>query len=44
MKSIKLFTEKVMPNFKDDLDTEVKKVSWSRPRIPWPVVKRQWNP
>jgi alkanesulfonate monooxygenase SsuD/methylene tetrahydromethanopterin reductase-like flavin-dependent oxidoreductase (luciferase family) len=27
MKSIKLFTEKVMPNFKDDLDTEVKKVS-----------------
>jgi alkanesulfonate monooxygenase SsuD/methylene tetrahydromethanopterin reductase-like flavin-dependent oxidoreductase (luciferase family) len=27
MKSIKLFTEKVMPNFKDDIDTEVKKVS-----------------
>ena len=27
MKSIKLFTEKVMPNFKDDTDTEVKKVS-----------------
>ena len=27
MKSIKLFTEKVMPNFKDDLDTKVKKVS-----------------
>jgi alkanesulfonate monooxygenase SsuD/methylene tetrahydromethanopterin reductase-like flavin-dependent oxidoreductase (luciferase family) len=27
MKSIKLFTEKVMPRFKDDLDTEVKKVS-----------------
>jgi len=27
MKSIKLFTEKVMPHFKDDLDTEVKKVS-----------------
>ena len=24
---IKLFTEKVMPHFKDDLDTEVKKVS-----------------
>ena len=43
MKSIKLFTEKVMPNFKDDLDTEVKKVSWLSPRIPWPVVKRQWN-
>jgi len=29
MKSIKLFTEKVIPHFKDDLDTEVKKVSWS---------------
>jgi hypothetical protein len=29
MKSIKLFTEKVMPHFKDDVDTEVKKVSWS---------------
>ena len=27
MKSIKLFTEKVIPHFKDDLDTEVKKVS-----------------
>jgi len=27
MKSIKLFTEKVMPHFKDDADTEVKKVS-----------------
>jgi len=27
MKSIKLFTEKVMPHFKDDLDAEVKKVS-----------------
>jgi hypothetical protein len=27
MKSIRLFTEKVMPNFKDDLNTEVKKVS-----------------
>ena len=27
MKSIKLFTEKVMPNFKDDIDAEVKKVS-----------------
>jgi hypothetical protein len=27
MKSIKLFTEKVMPHFKDDVDTEVKKVS-----------------
>ena len=27
MKSIKLFTEKVMPNFQDDLSTEVKKVS-----------------
>ena len=27
MKSIKLFTDKVMPHFKDDLDTEVKKVS-----------------
>ena len=27
MKSIKLFTEKVMPQFKDDIDTEVKKVS-----------------
>ena len=27
MKSIKLFTEKVMPNFKDDFDNEVKKVS-----------------
>ena len=27
MKSIKLFTEKVMPHFKDDFDTEVKKVS-----------------
>ena len=27
MKSIKLFTEKVMPHFKDDIGTEVKKVS-----------------
>ena len=27
MKSIKLFTEKVMPHFKDHIDTEVKKVS-----------------
>ena len=27
MKSIKLFTEKVMPHFKKDFDTEVKKVS-----------------
>ena len=27
MKSIKLFTEKVMPHFKDDLSNEVKKVS-----------------
>jgi len=27
MKSIRLFTEKVMPHFKDDLDAEVKKVS-----------------
>ena len=27
MKSIKLFTEKVMPHFKEDIDTEVKKVS-----------------
>jgi alkanesulfonate monooxygenase SsuD/methylene tetrahydromethanopterin reductase-like flavin-dependent oxidoreductase (luciferase family) len=27
MKSIKLFTEKVMPNFQDDIDTEIKKVS-----------------
>jgi hypothetical protein len=27
MKSIKLFTEKVMPHFKDDLSAEVKKVS-----------------
>ena len=27
MKSIKLFTEKVMPNFKKDIDTEIKKVS-----------------
>ena len=27
MKSIKMFTEKVMPHFKDDLDTDVKKVS-----------------
>ena len=27
MKSIKLFTEKVMPNFKNDIDTEIKKVS-----------------
>ena len=27
MKSIKMFTEKVMPHFKDDLSTEVKKVS-----------------
>ena len=26
-KSIKLFTEKVMPHFQDDFDTEVKKVS-----------------
>ena len=26
-KSIKMFTEKVMPHFKDDLNTEVKKVS-----------------
>jgi alkanesulfonate monooxygenase SsuD/methylene tetrahydromethanopterin reductase-like flavin-dependent oxidoreductase (luciferase family) len=27
MKSIQLFTEKVMPHFKDDIDTEVKQVS-----------------
>ena len=27
MKSIKMFTDKVMPHFKDDLNTEVKKVS-----------------
>ena len=27
IKSIKLFTEKVMPHFKDDLSAEVKKVS-----------------
>jgi hypothetical protein len=27
MKSIKLFTEKVMPHFKNDIETEVKKVS-----------------
>jgi hypothetical protein len=27
MKSIKMFTEKVMPHFKNDMDTEVKKVS-----------------
>ena len=27
MKSIKMFTEKVMPHFKDDIDTKVKKVS-----------------
>jgi len=27
VKSIKLFTEKVMPNFKDELNPEVKKVS-----------------
>jgi alkanesulfonate monooxygenase SsuD/methylene tetrahydromethanopterin reductase-like flavin-dependent oxidoreductase (luciferase family) len=27
MRSIKMFTEKVMPHFKDDIDTEVKKVS-----------------
>ena len=27
MKSIKMFTEKVMPHFKGDLNTEVKKVS-----------------
>ena len=27
MKSIKMFTEKVMTHFKDDLNTEVKKVS-----------------
>jgi len=27
MKSIKLFTEKVMPHFKDDLSAVVKKVS-----------------
>jgi hypothetical protein len=27
MKSVKLFTEKVMPHFQDDIDTEVKKVS-----------------
>ena len=27
MKSIRLFTEKVMPHFKDDIDTDVKKVS-----------------
>ena len=27
MRSIKLFTEKVMPHFKKDFDTEVKKVS-----------------
>ena len=30
MKSIKMFTEKVMPHFKDDLNTEVKKVSRSK--------------
>jgi len=27
MKSIKLFTEKVMPHFKQDIETEIKKVS-----------------
>ena len=27
MKSIKLFSEKVIPHFQDDFDTEVKKVS-----------------
>ena len=27
MKSIKMFTEKVMPHFKNDMDTEAKKVS-----------------
>ena len=27
MKSIKMFTEKVMPHFKDDLNPQVKKVS-----------------
>ena len=27
MKSINMFTEKVMPHFKDDLNPEVKKVS-----------------
>jgi len=27
MKSIKMFTEKVMPHFKDDIETKVKKVS-----------------
>ena len=27
MKSIKMFTEKVMPHFKDDIDTKIKKVS-----------------
>ena len=27
MKCIKMFTEKVMPHFKEDIDTKVKKVS-----------------
>ena len=27
LKSLKMFTEKVMPQFKDDLNSEVKKVS-----------------
>jgi hypothetical protein len=27
MKSIKMFTKKVMPHFKDGVDTKVKKVS-----------------
>ncbi len=27
MKSIKMFTEKVMPHFKEDIDTKIKKVS-----------------
>ena len=28
MRSIKLFTEKVMPHFKNKLNTGIKKVSW----------------
>jgi hypothetical protein len=28
MRSIKLFTEKVMPHFKDKLNTDIQKVSW----------------
>ena len=44
MKSIKMFTEKVMPHFREDIDDKVKKVSWlnlkkEKPQKNWMGVK-----